>query len=744
MASLNKTLTYVLLGTALSGLSYGVEPEPVRDSLAKEIQAEAGAQSQDLDRDTDPQGNRLFDASFRDHFFKNYVMMLQGIQAQDSVTFNRPRTWDLTEDPELHLFYEHSEALLPDRSAMTVLVNGKAIYSVFLDLHADKSSTADARGEVVARIPRELLKDYNEVSLLVTQHYTRDCEDPFDYSLWTRVDNESFIRFHYKRKPIESDLANYPLPLYDELGIGALHLTLVGPEDYPASSLEALAPLSLSMGRYADYRGVSIVDTTTDVRRAKTHALLIGTPQENPQIRELLGDVPASAEGTVALVPNPADPTLAVLVVTGGSPAAVMNASWAVSGRARQELLAGASSTIHSVEPSTPLSKRAPRSAPPDRTFDLGDLGIESQTVRGFYAPPIDIPIWLEGDAQIPPNSASATVRYSYGAQLDNRLSTVEVQLDGVVLQSARLDEPEGEESAELTVQLPDSILTPKSTLRVVFHLFPQEFDACERVSDRIIWGTVHETTEFTIHRDHYAQMPDLGRLRYSMWPFTMEPEKGPVTVIVSDRPTLDEAAAAFHMGTVLGRTREERDPAFRIVSASRLDSVPNQHLILLVDDRSHEVYKTLLGSKALAVDPGQPAGKGRTLTAPGDQVLLHADVADGYGIIEEIQHPADPAHWSVLVLRSPTGDDLAELVDTVGDPAWQTKLKHNVAKRTGETIETMKVHDTRRVGVKPLHRHIQAFLREYWVPLVMAIILVAVLFALVISLWSRRRGART
>lgn len=682
--------------------------------------------------------SQVYDASLKADMYRDAPIMMRGIVASQTVAFTFPTNWELTEDPELHLFLEHSESLLPDRSSMTVLVNNKAVFSTFLD------SDNAARGKMIGRIPKEIVNSYNELTFMVTQHYTRDCEDPFDYSLWTRVSEESFVRLPHVRKEIKQDLAQLPGPFYDEFGLGEVDLSIVATEPVAEPTIAALGELGVSFGRMADHRQLDVRTPVRSVRQAKSHAILAGVIGSHPEIQQLLGSVPLKAgEGLVAIKPNPADPSLGVLIVTGRDHAGLMNAVRAVAGEDQSEILSGPSAIIRNAAPAVAGVKRQPLPAPRSTTFTLEDLAVADQTVRGFYSDVIKIPVMMEGDSQVRPGQASMTLRYGYSAQLDTRLSTVEIIVDGVNLASAALDDPDGSgvSPLELVIDLPAGIVKPSTSVEVKFHLFPETFDACERVSDMIIWGTVFADTEFTIKRDHYADMPNLSLLKHNLWPFTMEGERGQTMIIAPDRPSLQDAAATFLMAGQLGRYRTTTNPRIRATTAGALEDNPAENEILLVSGSSHAVYDTLRSEGLLGVSDASSSS--RSVNKDG-QVVMSAGGLGDIGKVEQLQNPSD-LDKSVLILDAPTRSDLIRLVERVGDPNGVRQLAGNITMVPRDVTGTPKVMRTARlrlVGEKPISTRVTQALSSYWPFFGLLLLGAALLFTLVVSLWARRNGA--
>ncbi|MDP2310743.1 MAG: cellulose biosynthesis cyclic di-GMP-binding regulatory protein BcsB [Pseudomonadota bacterium] len=678
---------------------------------------------------------RHFDVGFEDALAIRSDLLLEGVDAEARVDFTVPEEWDLLEDPQIVLFFAHSAALLPDRSHFTATLNGQAIGSVRLD------ASNGREGRLEVRVPRELLAPYNHLRLRAVQHYGATCEDPFDPGLWTRVSKDSRVSMRYRRRPFEPELARFPYPLFDPTGYGPAELSLVLPAEPSATTIEAIGRLGVTLGRIADYRGVELVGTVETVREADSHALLVGIWSESHEIRALLGEgAPRPSEGLVAMVPNPADPTRAVLVVTGADAEGLRHATLAVASQNRHELLSGAQARVDYVtDGRAPEHRRVPRAVPAEPSFALSALGMTDQTVRGFYTPTVRVPLELDGDAAIRPGGATAEVHYAYAAGLDPRLSSLEVRLDGITVKSVSLDDTDGSSGSTVEVRLPDGVMTPRSALEVAFTLFPEDFDACGFVSGKSLWATVYADTTIEIARDNVAHLPDLGRLRYGGWPFTLDPADGAVVAALPDRPTAADVGAGFLLGAALGRSSNTVTPAFRLAAATGLDfvSAPDTNFILLASGAPHQLHDQLVQSGMLTLS----GGTARTLMEDGERAIS-ATMSGTEARVEETLHPTNPTR-AALVLEATEGTDLVDLVGAISDPARVAKLDGNLALIAQDgAVRTLQVAERRQVGTYPVGVTLVLAARRYWILLGVAIVAGTALFATVKRAWVRAREA--
>ena len=462
---------------------------------------------------------------FREGMYVEKDLMLHGLRGYGSVDFQVPKSWELLEDPELHLYFKHSPELLSDQSSLTVLINNVQVATAAL------SPENVDEGVLIAKIPRGNLDEYNNLTFAGTHRKTDKCQDPYDMALWTRLSNYSKLVFKVKKKPTQGELLEYPYPFFDEAGFGPAELTWVTGPTMSDDSLTAVATVGFGLGRLADYRGVEMMPAVPDLSMATTHAVMVGTPDEQPAIADLvdLSEV-GRVKGLIAVVPNPYDPSLAVLVVTGFSGADVLSAAQALNSNPRYQRFAGSQAAVSRLtDTRPPPSKQVPHPVV-GNTASFAEVGLKDQTVRGYYAPQFRVPIFMDGDAAVKPSGGVAWLEYGYSSGLDTSLSTVEVRLNGVTLRSVPLDYSAGEAQTSLRVRLPAEMVAPHSYLDVVFHLYPDGYESCEVRPDETHWATLYKTSEVSIPHDNYAQLPDLGRLRFRGWPFNTE--AGPVKIV--------------------------------------------------------------------------------------------------------------------------------------------------------------------------------------------------------------------
>ncbi len=672
-------------------------------------------------------------------------LMLEGITATETVSFRVPKSWQLNQDPVLHLKYNHSASLVESRSVLAVWVNDTGAGSVRL------SAENATDGYLKIRLSRTAFYDggFNTLQFRVVQHVDDECEDPFDPALWTRVQLDSFIRFSFQEDVLNTDLVEFPYPYFDGRGYGPMEMAVAGIDKASNAQLDALGIVGFALGRHATYRGLSVAPPVRDTNAATSHTLVVGTPSENPLVSRFVDTSKLRpGVGTIASVPNPSNPGKAVLVVTGGDAEGVIKAAEALSSQDRYELLSGQVAGITDVrDPLPPDSTRLPRpvpnrASPEGVRFPLSTIGVKDQTVRGFYAPPVRIPLHMEGDSEVHIDGARVGIDYAYSSGLDTSLSTMEVRLDDVTLRSVALNEAEGDEKARLWVDLPYELFKPDTVLEVVFHLFPLNFDPCVYVTDRHIWGTIFSSTELRIARDGYTQLPDLGKLRYDMWPMNSAmDDRGGLLVVTPDDAGAWDASAVLqllgHMGTLVTIER----PDFAVTrGTSALEDPDGRDLVVLVGDGKNRTYSALREAGSLS----QKGDDADVLLNDANDRVLAARVGTPYGTVEQALIDTKGIGRTATIIKADSSQQMLQVVSRLTDPAVVSGMAGNlVVVGSGRDVRSLDVAEKHEVGTRSVASTMRRVLQGSWAALVAGVVVAAILLAMLIRAWAGRRGGQ-
>ncbi|NJO76699.1 MAG: cellulose biosynthesis cyclic di-GMP-binding regulatory protein BcsB [Leptolyngbyaceae cyanobacterium RM1_406_9] len=509
-------------------------------------------------------------------------LRLEGIYPETRLGFTRPRGWGVKSAKAL-IRFQHSPALLPNQSSMTVRVNDTSIGSV--PLNRPNSQV----GQVLFNIPTALLQDRNEISIATQQQNSEECTDPADPMLWTEVLPDSKLLFEFEPQAIALDFNRYPYPFIDDLGLDRDRLVYLRPRELSESWLTSAARFQTSAGRYADFRPVD-TRMVTDLEQVQggDRLILIGTPTEQPALKNL--SLPFQLQGNQLLDGNRTtlpgdvgvlmmtaleDNGVPVLVATGNDAAGVSKAVQFLVQSEGQPLGAGQALIVSSVdEVSSPPPRQWERYLPTENSFALSSLrGADSEpfkdtTVHGSNAPPIRFNFWALPDDQFMRGS-TMTLRYSYSPQVNPRTSAVEVRIDGVTVGGKRLaSENGGRES--LNVNLPENLIQPNSQIEVLFVLRPRVTEECGQSQDQQLWGTVHGDTSFDLSRQNVVQLPDL-RLLQSGFPLTAPQDLSGTAVVLPDAPNDREVMTLLKFSERLGRLSRANSVKLNVHSASSI-----------------------------------------------------------------------------------------------------------------------------------------------------------------------------
>ena len=492
---------------------------------------------------------------------------LRGNYAEARLGFTRPQNWKVQSAKALVRF-QHSPALIPSISNLTLRVNGTSIGSV--PLNRESSDIAN----VLFSIPPKLIQDYNQVTFIAQQHYTTDCkeEQPNAPVLWTEILPDSKLIFDYKPQSFPIDFNRYPYPFFDKLSLDANQFAYLQPRSFSDSWLTAATRYSTHLGRLAKFQTLDtrLVESIDEVK-ASERLVIIGTPEEQPRLYDL--ELPFEISGNQVLdgsnnaLPPDVGVLMAtttdegnnpVLVATGNGPEGVKKAIQFLVQPQDRQLASGQAiivDTLTSIP--SPSPRKWPGYLPQDNTFQLSDLQINGEpiediTVRGAGAPEIEFDFkalpndWLERGSYM-------NLVYSYGPQVNPRTSAVEVLLDNVFIGGARLTEKEGEIRQKLKVDLPENLVKPDSKIKVAFRLNPKEAALCGQLTDRQLTGTLHADSSFHLNREVSVDLPNLELLEFG-FPFAAPQDLSDTAIVLPESPSEAAVATSLEFAKRLGR----------------------------------------------------------------------------------------------------------------------------------------------------------------------------------------------
>ncbi len=590
------------------------------------------------------------------------TLNLPTVSAQHIIPFTVPKTWQVSgAGSYLELDFQHSSELQPRRSFIEVIVNERPLFKTALTPQNIKATRV--------RIPlgQAHLKTENTLKVRVEQHYTDQCEDPLDPSLWTQVLNSSRLVLNYTPVLPSVDLSAYPFPMIDPLDYHPTDIGYSLPQHPTTSDLHALTLLSLNLGQWAKQHVIhSAIERQDKVSAldSKKHRILMGTPESNPEIRRFasqfrqfkirqekgtfqwirqrkiskrtaaLGQKPfqpiAAQTGLLFYFRNLKAPDKTVLIVTGNSSAGVLQATKYLTFRPRYAGLEGQEYLVTKNWQPDPIESQIIPAFIENETRSFKELGFDLRAVEKINAPPLTYPISVVSDFNAPfASNASMALElfYSYGAEVNPDFSSLEVRLNDRSIGNIPLTNPKGEEYAKAVLDIPNELIQPQNQLVIQFHLLPDKYGACVDHYEDHAWGKIHADSRLIVKGQPASRLPDIAILNNTGFPYSRQSNLESLHVVFpkEPRPSLLEAAMAILVR--IGRTTDA-DTGLRATVSQGLQALPEDKDILAF------VQQPRLGSKEGNVYPFRlnwpESDRDKHFQLINQQAIRLADAGDG------------------------------------------------------------------------------------------------------------------
>jgi hypothetical protein len=715
------------------------------------------AEPSDTANDTEPLPTGEYVVEFNRAPVVGNRFRLQGVHSEARLGFTRPRGWKAQSVKAL-IRYQHSPALLANRSNLTLRVNDRSIGSIPLNRKESQI------GSVVFDIPPQLLQDYNELIIVAQQNNDPQCSDPSDATLWTEILPDSKLVFKYQTQPIPLSFRRYPYPFFDELSLEPNRMAYLLPTLNEAW-LTAAPRFQAALGRLADFHPIEtrVVKTLDDVN-PNEQLVVIGTPAAQPALKSLNlpfkisanqildeNKVPLADNIGVLMLTTAQKGSVPVLVVTGNGSEGVIKAAQFLAQPDTSKLGTGQAILVNDLKTvPTPSPRQWSRYLPEKNSFTLSEIKnqvngkpFEDITVRGSGAPPIEFDFRALPDDQFTRGSSMNLV-YSYGPQVNPRLSAVEVLLndENVFIGGARLTSEEGATRQTLKVDLPAKLIKPTSKLKVAFRLNPKEVGRCGRSIDQQLTGTLHADTSFNLKRNISVQLPDLELLR-SGYPFAAPQDLSSTAIVVPDSPSKTDLLTLLAFSERLGRLSRADSVKLNVYTADALPpNIRKTHHLVGIGTRAQFPFPKALESGNLQLSKGFL----RQWNQASIQTLPDTD-----GVIKEIISP-DNSERVLLTLSAQTEKGLDRVRQVISKDPWFFQLREDTVLISSDRqnpsayepdayrLEFLRrAPSTKRLENTNLLGKASRFLQENWLLLPAGIVAIALLLYGIAQLYLNR-----
>jgi hypothetical protein len=446
----------------------------------------------------------------------------------------------------LHLFLEHSSLLSPNRSFLSVSLNYGVLRSLRLD-ETDQQPT-----EIVIPLPPNLLHRNNRLMFSVEQHNPVDTDPP---SVWTLILGRSYLTIHSNPFEASRDLRELPLPLLDPNSYRPKAFDVLLPEWIAQPVLEATALLVANMVHRVAPEPVA-VNVVASIDDAKHPLLIVGTSYEQPELRSVVAGLPVSGdEGLAGISRGLAGKLSPVLFVTGGSPNGVLRA-------ARRLALTPASGNRFLVAAETPYKAADPRAwkgfIPPSGRFSVSDLRIEERTLGPENDYTLVVPLRSPPDFRFFSDRAQMTLQFRMAPGFSSVPRRLVVQLNGMRLQDLDVNAMVKDSVLSVPTNVPGNLLRSLNLLTI--SLLTQGPTAVAPPSAVLL-----PNSQFSFPCDYAAELPDLGLLRFHLYPFSRSPDLSDLLIAIPrviDRGIFE---GVVELASSLGRLAPADRVGFRV-----------------------------------------------------------------------------------------------------------------------------------------------------------------------------------
>lgn len=497
----------------------------------------------------------------------NDGLVLKNDKSYRDVYFTKPQTWRILGGSKLVVTLNHSAQLIPDRSYLQIFINGKLTKRIQLDKSSVESKTFEMP------IPLAGLGDYNSIRFVVEQHYTDVCEDPLDHSLWTKIHPDTHIEFKYSKIQPKVDLSKYPFPLYDPYAYGVTTINYVIPKEYNdiSDTLTAIGIVGADIAQKISWHKLNY--TVSKNLDNKLNNVIIGTPEQTPELLQINGALGntiktvngkqvftdksgtplSNNEGVIYFIKNPKNSAKAILVIGSNSIEGVKQTAKYLANETLSKDLKGNQYIVKDYSPSREQPSTIAKYVH-NKSMTLKELGYEERKSERIGPPPLRYHIKVMPDMTTSSGMLIFDLKYSYGPDCNEELSTVEVDFNGIALRSIKLDNPDGERNQTLKVSIPSELVKPNNILDVQFNLFPVKFDYCKDYYVDKLYGIVHNDSIIHLPSDAKVVFPNIGLLNDSLYPYSTLQDLSNTAIIMPGEPKLSDYQALLNTIGAIGK----------------------------------------------------------------------------------------------------------------------------------------------------------------------------------------------
>ncbi len=684
-------------------------------------------------------------------------LTLRGTSELQGVQFGI-RVDEVVTSATLNLSGAMSPALIPEFSNVTVTLNEQYIGTIPVTRDQPRFDNFNLSVSPV------FFQDNNRLNFRFTGRYTPECNDPLSGLLWATISDASTLTLTLERLPPQRDLSRLPLPFFDAHEKTPLSLPMVLPANPSNDSLQTAATVASWFGELADFRGATF-PVTTDAP-AKGNAVIVVTGADRPANVVL----PPLNGPTLAVVPNPNDPSASLLVVAGrnGQEAAAAAAALTLGSRT----LSSDAATVSAPEIPKRNAYDAPAWIATDRPVRFGEL-VDSSDLQGTgYVPgTMRVPFRTAPDLYTWRNrSFPMELRYRAppGPIEDLAVSRLDIGINDLYLASLPLSADPSRTASWFSrlfnfgvtqptsrVDVPAYEVFGQNDLQLFFDTRPLHRGDCVAIPQDVRMAIDPDST-FDISRAYrFAELPNLSYFVSSAFPFTRFADLSETAVVLPQAPTPVEIGAFLEMMGRIGSLTGYPVIRLAVVKTDAVNSVSDRNILLMGTisrlGPAADLFKSspyrVQGNK-LAVETPQGLDSVRRLFGDPQRadrnraatVLANATGPDT-GALVGMQSPLN-SDRSVVAVLGASPDAVQAVVTALRDPDQAPLIQGDLALSTAGKFQSYRVGGEYTVGGLPVWLYPSWLLRDQPLGIVVVMVIGSALIAVFYFYALRRRAA--
>ena len=516
------------------------------------------------------------------------AITLRGTEGVYTINFGS-RLDEIVTKAVFHLRYNYSPALIPQQSHIKIKLNDQVVSVIPVT-----KENAGRNLEADIDLDPALFTDFNRLQLQFIGHYTTDCEDPLNTSLWTEIGGGSDLEITSRPVNLKNDLAMLPVPFFDKRISEELKLPFVFPANPDRAMLNAAGIVSSWFGKLAAWRGARF---PANFDLPAGHAIVFATNGERPPF---LQNHPAVGGPVLEIATNPSDGYSKLLLVLGrDGKDLVIAAKGLVLGHAA---LSGESASIRSVmDEKNRLPYDAPNWVRMDRPTKFGELVSSPQDLQamGHQAAPIRISM------MVPPDlftwhrkGVPVDLKYRYTPPIKLSESRLVMNFNDELVKSFTL-QASGKDNQSEKMRLPllnDLFFKQARTIFIPAYKLAtrnrMEFDysfsyfksgQCQDALVENVKGLIDpdSTIDFSDF-PHYAEMPNLKYFAQAGFPFTKYADLSQTAVVMPDSPTVYDIETMLTLLGRMGKATGYPATRFRLEGPSDTSRLKDADLLII------------------------------------------------------------------------------------------------------------------------------------------------------------------